>query len=117
MSRILAVDDDEKMRELYTAALGGEGLEVRTAADATGAIMVCEDFKPDLLLLDWDMPGGGGRWVFEKIRELLGNPIPVLFVTGQPGAISVDLNTPRVRVLTKPVPVAELISFTRDLLK
>lgn len=115
--KILAVDDDERMRELYKSALEEEGFEVRTAADATGGVMLCHDFKPDLLILDWEMPGGGGKWVFEKIRELLGNPLPVLFITGHAAELKIALSAPKVAALKKPVDIATMISTIRGLLR
>lgn len=108
--KMLAVDDDSGTREFYTSVFEDAGFIVRTAADATAAIITCEDFNPDILLLDWDMPGGGGRMVFEKICTLVGKKIPVLFVTGTPGKVAVDILASRVSVLKKPANIDTLLA-------
>lgn len=117
VKKILAVDDDPGTREFYKLAFEEAGFTVETAGDATAAIMVCGDFAPDMLLLDWDMPGGGGKRVLEKICELLGKTIPVLFVTGSPSRVNVDLRSGRISVLKKPVGIEALLSQTDYLLK
>ncbi len=115
--KILAVDDDPGAREFYKLVFEEAGFTVETAGDATAAIILCQDFAPDMLLLDWDMPGGGGKRVFEKICELLGKQIPVLFVTGSPSRVNVDLRSGRISVLRKPAGIEALLSQTDYLLK
>ena len=90
---------------------------METAGDATSAIIMCGDFAPDMLLLDWDMPGGGGKRVFEKVCELLGKKIPVLFVTGSPLRVNVDVFSGRISVLRKPAGIEALLSQADYLLK
>jgi putative two-component system response regulator len=80
---ILAVDDSEDMLALIGKALGGD-YEVVTAADAGAAIeRAFADPKPELILLDVDMPDISG---FEVCRALKDEPltasIPVIFLTG-----------------------------------
>jgi len=114
--KILAVDDDNGTREFYRLAFEDAGFTVRTAEDATTAILSCEDFDPDLLLLDWEMPGGGGKMVFVKICSLLGKKIPVLFVTGVPGKVDVDVLATKMAVLKKPANIESLLSHVNYLL-
>ena len=52
MSKILVVDDEPSIRELYRREFEDEGHEVRTAADASSALHMLLDWPPDLLLLD-----------------------------------------------------------------
>ena len=115
--KILAVDDDNGTRDFYKSAFEENGFTVRTAEDATAAIILCEDFNPDIILLDWEMPGGGGKRVFEKICALLDKKIPVLFVTGMPGKVDVDVLSSKIAVLKKPVSVGLLLSHTARLLE
>lgn len=118
MSRILAVDDEKLMTELYEALFSEAGYEVKTAPDAAAAMELFYDFKPDLLVLDAEMPGGGGERVFGITRKLLGSGVPVVFVTGLPErVVDFALTQSRVRVFKKPVAPAELLSAVEELLE
>lgn len=116
VKKILAVDDARGTQNFYRAVLEDAGFSVETAADVTAAIMLCEEFKPDLLVLDWEMPGGGGKMVFDKVCGLLGGRISVLFVTGAPGRVSVDTLISKEAVLKKPASVEALLSHIESLL-
>ncbi len=84
---ILAVDDAEELLALMARALGEE-YEVLTAADAGTAIqLAASEPRPELVLLDIEMPDVSG---FEVCRALKADPttahIPVMFLTGKPEA-------------------------------
>lgn len=115
--KLLAVDDDPGTLQFYRDCFEDEDFIVKTAPDATAAIMLCGEFNPDILLLDWDMPGGGGRRVFEKVCGLLGKDIPVLFVTGAPDKVDVDAVSGKISILKKPANVATLLSHAQFLIK
>jgi two-component system chemotaxis response regulator CheY len=69
--RLLIADDDEAVRLTIAAIAGGEdGLElVGQAADADEAIRLAALRRPDVVILDFDMPGGGGVRAAVEIRE------------------------------------------------
>jgi len=91
MKRILVVDDEESIRELYRADLAEEGYEVDLAADGLQALRRLEVFRPDLVTLDVKMPGIDGIETLRRIRER--NPtIPVVLVTAF-GEFKQDFNT------------------------
>ncbi|MEA2312841.1 MAG: hypothetical protein QOE28_2809, partial [Solirubrobacteraceae bacterium] len=71
--RLLVADDDATVRlTLATLARNEEGLElVGAAADADQAVELAGLRRPDVVLLDFDMPGGGGVRAAIDIRELL----------------------------------------------
>lgn len=115
--KVLAVDDDLNLRTFYEMVLEDSGFEVKTAEDGLFGTAACQNWKPDLLILDWDMPGGGGKRVFQSIRELLKIPVPVLFITGTSEDLSVDLTLEKVLVLKKPIEVERLISAVNFLLR
>lgn len=81
---VLLVDDESAIREMIRFALGKAGMEVRCAADAREALVKLADKKPDLLLLDWMMPGISG---LELTRRLRKNPttadIPIIMLTAK----------------------------------
>jgi DNA-binding response OmpR family regulator len=115
--KILAADDDQAMTEYYKALLSDAGYEVLTAADATAALIQYRDRKPDLVVLDMEMPGGGGEQVFDVTREVLKAGVPVIFVTGMPErAANFVKSYPKVRVFRKPVKSEELLACVASFL-
>lgn len=110
MKKILAVDDDPVMLALYREILTGAGFEVHSAEDGTTAVVQYQNVKPDLILLDADMPAGGGTTVFRRLRSTLGIGIPIIFVTGKPGLVEDMLSGPKVSLVTKPVSKERLLT-------
>lgn len=84
MSTILVVDDDEYMRDLLHLHLTNAGYEVLVAEDAVVAGHSLLRQRPDLILLDVEMPFMSG---LEFVRALKGDPavsdIPVVFVSSR----------------------------------
>ncbi len=83
MSRILLVDDDEDMLAMVERWLTKEGYEVVKAVSGPAALEALSASIPDLVLLDYMMPGMDGPAVLKEIRanEEWTN-IPVLYRTG-----------------------------------
>jgi CheY-like chemotaxis protein len=115
--KILVVDDDPLILELYTEILTKAGFEIRTAEDATGAVTKFQEFKPELVVLDVDMPAGGGAKVFERLRIQLASPAPILFSTGTPAAVEKLEKNANVLILKKPLTPGVLVGAVKDLLK
>jgi len=115
--KILAVDDDLFILELYRNMLGDAGFEVHTAEDSVAAMSRFNEVKPDLVILDVDMPGGGGRKVFERLRKTLVSPIPIIFATGKPESVQQEARASAVSVLKKPLGPQALIGEIKRLLK
>ena len=91
MKRILVVDDEESIRELYRAELAEEGYEVSLAGDGLQALQRIDALRPDLVTLDVKMPGIDGIETLRRIREK--NPtLPVILVTAF-GEFKQDFNT------------------------
>ena len=67
--RVLIVDDDEAIVEMFTELLGRDGrFEVRTASTGYEAGIITEQFRPDILLLDFKLPDINGNAVCRTIR-------------------------------------------------
>lgn len=81
-TRLALVDDDPLFRESLAGNLGDEGFEVREFPDGEAflAVMEGDDYRPDLTLLDWRMPGMNGIEVLRRLRED-GLEFPVIFLT------------------------------------
>lgn len=116
MRKILAADDDEGIRAFYTMCLSDAGFEVETVEDATAAVIKCLESKPDLLILDAEMGGGGGEQVFKMIREVLEKGVPVIFITGMPDLVRPLAVHKNVLVLQKPVGPAALVDEVNRML-
>jgi len=110
-ARILVVEDDPSVRTLLDSLLSGEGYDVRTASDGTGALQLATDHAPAVILLDVMMPDLGGVHVLDHLdaHDVLAT-VPVVVVTGK-----VEL-VPRLRervghdrVFVKPFVVADLL--------
>lgn len=71
MPRVLIADDDPVMRMLLTAVVNNDpALELAAAAeDATQAIALAQEHAPDVVLLDVEMPGGGGAHAAREIKQ------------------------------------------------
>lgn len=80
MKKILVVDDEESIRELYRAELAEEGYEVDLAADGREALRRLDAFRPDLVTLDIKMPSIDGIEILRRIREKNAT-IPVILVS------------------------------------
>lgn len=123
MAKILVVDDDPSYRELVRQVLDGRGHELAFAADPVAASYALAHQTPDLLMLDVQMPAGGGRQVYRTVR---GNPelakLPILVVTGAGDAQRVCRllevpEDPRIFMLPKPVHIQALVKAVETLLK
>jgi len=117
---VLVVDDDESVRELLIRILSAEGIQVAAAADGQSAIRIFWEVRPDLVLLDVNMPLLNGLEVCRMIKQ---NPdsrlTPVVLVTGLSATsdrIS-GLDAGADDFLGKPFDRSELIARIRSLLK
>jgi len=84
MTKILVVDDDPAIREMLQLALTRGGFSVQLASSALEARDQISKLTPDLILLDWMLPGQSG---FEFARHLRRNPVykkvPVIMLTAR----------------------------------
>lgn len=69
--RVLVVDDDAAILELFEDLLGRDGrFEVRTASTGYDAGLLTESFRPHLIVLDYMLPDINGNVVCERVRQL-----------------------------------------------
>ena len=72
--RILIVDDQPKLRRLMRTTLVADGYEVDEARSGETALEKIREFRPDLALLDINMPGMGGLATCRAIRSAAKSP-------------------------------------------
>ena len=78
--KILVVEDDPGIRQLLVDILMDDGYEVRAVADGDGALAATGSFRPNLVLLDGELPGVDGWAVARRLRQT--SDLPIVFVTG-----------------------------------
>ena len=84
MPNILVVEDEPAIRELLKINLVDAGYEVREAADAEAANALLKEALPDLVLLDWMLPGQSGLAFAKRLRaDPRTKELPVIMVTAR----------------------------------
>lgn len=83
-TRILVVEDEAAIREMVAFALRKAQMQVSLAADAQAAQLSIADNLPDLILLDWMLPGLSGLELARRLRgEKLTAEIPIIMLTAR----------------------------------
>jgi DNA-binding response OmpR family regulator len=84
--KVLVVDDEQDVAKALMARLKANGFNVVLAHDSVQAFTIANQEKPDLIILDIMIPGGGGFVVAERLKESHATyRIPIIFLTGIPG--------------------------------
>lgn len=118
--RILVIEDESAIREMLGYALMKEGYEFREAADVEQARPLLSGSPPDLILLDWMLPGMSG---VDYARRLRSDPetreIPIIMLTarGEESDKIRGLDTGADDYITKPFSTRELLARIRALLR
>ena len=84
--KILVVDDEQDVVKALKVRLKANGYNVVLAYDSVQAVTVANQEKPDLIILDIMIPGGGGFVVAERLKQSTAtHHIPIIFLTGISG--------------------------------
>ena len=73
-AKILIVEDEQDLSEVYEMILKGAGYRVRVAGDGDEALKICQTFVPDLILLDLRMPKVSGLEFLQKYDLIKNHP-------------------------------------------
>ncbi len=79
--RILIIEDDPAILKLLQRGLTYEGYMVDTAMDGRSGLNMARDYSPDLVILDWMLPGMDGLDVCHRLR--MGGSLPILMLTAK----------------------------------
>ncbi len=115
--RILIIEDDEAILKVLRRVLTYEGYQVDTALDGQSGLNMVRDVLPDLVVLDWMLPGMDGLEVCRRLRA--AGSVPILMLTAK------DTIQDRVQgldagaddYLVKPFELDELLARIRALLR
>ena len=111
--RILVVDDDIHLAEMIGIVLRNEGFEPSFCADGAKALEAFHRSEPDVVLLDWMLPGKDGPEVCREIREESG--VPIIMLTAKSDTVDVvhGLESGADDYIAKPFKPKELIARIR----
>ncbi|MFF0386306.1 response regulator transcription factor [Streptomyces sp. NPDC004673] len=116
--RILIVDDEPAVREALERSLAFEGYDTRVAVDGADALEQAGDYRPDLVVLDIQMPRMDGLTAARRIRNT-GDTTPILMLTARDtvGDRVTGLDAGADDYLVKPFELDELFARIRALLR
>lgn len=81
-ARILIVEDETKLAQFIELELRYEGYEVTTVTDGFEGLTQARESTPDLLILDWMLPGISGLEICRRLRQT-GSTVPVILLTAK----------------------------------
>ena len=117
MATILIIDDDPKLIDMLRRTLAYEGYRVLTAVDGHEALAKAQVERPDLIVLDWLMPGLDGIEVTRRLRAADATPILMLTARDAVEDRVEGLDAGADDYLVKPFAPAELLARIRALLR
>jgi len=86
IKKVLIVDDEPSVVKLISMMLKASGYETFGANDGYQCIKMAREVAPDLILLDFEMPAGGGVQAFDNLKaSTYTSSIPIIFITSFPG--------------------------------
>jgi CheY-like chemotaxis protein len=113
MARILLIDDDADLVQLLTILLKNTGYEISSAGDAAEGLEVCRKFNPDVIILDYHLPGSTGAHLFETFRRNQATQrTPILFMSAIASSDDIlsEIDDPDIsRFMPKPVNTKEFL--------
>ncbi len=117
MASILVVEDELAINDLIRAELEAEGHVVRQAHDGPTALRLVEEQTPQLVILDWMLPGLDGLSVCRQLRQNYLMPIIMLTARSEEVDRVLGLEVGADDYLVKPFGVRELLARTRAALR
>ena len=114
------VEDEPAQREVLSYNLSSEGFDVVTAADGDEAILLIQEEAPDIIVLDWMLPGISGIEICRRVKtraETRGIPVIMLSARAEEVDRVRGLETGADDYVVKPYSVLELMARVRNQLR
>ncbi len=119
MAKILIVEDNDDNRVSLTRWLQSKGFEVATAKDGREGVATTQAEKPDLVLMDMNMPVLDGWEATQQIKACMATrytPVIAFSAHGMPDDRARALGAGCCEYLTKPVDLVDLLAHIKDVL-
>lgn len=116
--KVLVVDDDFHVAGFVSTALKDSGFQVTVALDGVNGVMEAVRIKPDILVLDFNMPAADGITVWSRLRGLGLGHLPIIFMSAlPPDAVRARVGSPppNMRFLAKPTELSVLLATINEL--
>jgi DNA-binding response OmpR family regulator len=114
---VLVVDDEETIVEFLQMGLQYEGFTVEVANDGETALEIYRKTRPDLVILDWMLPGKDGLEVCRRIRAMGDTPVIMLTAKGDVDDRVTGLDAGADDYIPKPFKFKELLARMRAVLR
>lgn len=112
---VMIVDDDDDLRDMLSLTVEAQGFRTIGAVDGFDALDKLEQgAHPSLILLDLRMPRMNGAEFLQAVRSTPASEIPVIAVTGDPGAFPEALRAGAIACLRKPIEPRALLDAIRE---
>ena len=115
--RVLVIEDEERIRQFLQRGLTFEGYRVDTAPDGQAGLTSARENSPDIVVLDWMLPGMDGIEVCRRLRA--ASPTPILMLTAKDSVADrvLGLDAGADDYLVKPFSFDELMARLRALMR
>jgi DNA-binding response OmpR family regulator len=117
MATILVVEDEVDLNNLVRSHLEAEGHTVHQVFDGPGALKLVEETAPDLIILDWMLPGMDGLSVCRQVRQRHLTPILMLTARSEEIDRVLGLEVGADDYVVKPFSIRELMARVRAMLR
>jgi two-component system phosphate regulon response regulator PhoB len=120
VQRILIIEDEPSIAELIAVNVAHAGYESQRALQADEAVLLMADDLPDLIILDWMLPGKSGVQFAKELRaDLRTSAIPILMLTAKGEELDkvAGLDAGADDYVTKPFSPKELVARVKALLR
>jgi DNA-binding response OmpR family regulator len=113
-ANILVIEDEVKLAQFIELELKYEGYQVRVAYDGLAGLSAARESNPDLIVLDWMLPGISGLELCRRLRAT-GNMVPVILLTAKDDVSDrvAGLDAGADDYVVKPFSVEELLARVR----
>jgi DNA-binding response OmpR family regulator len=111
---ILLVEDEVKLARFIELELGFEGYQIRVEHDGVAGLTAVREVNPDLVILDWMLPGISGLELCRRLRTT-GSKVPVILLTAKDevGDRVAGLDAGADDYVVKPFSIEELLARVR----
>src|SRR5271167_4066332 len=119
MPKVLLIEDEESLRNLYTKILSSKNYTVETSADGIEALSILRNFKPDVIVLDIVMPNYNGMEILKILKndnDYKSIPVVMLTALSEIRKITECLEMGAVGYITKDSAVEEIVQRLNFLL-